>query len=37
MEESEKYVYLLTTTNTELEADPIVFVIEPVVKNSIIW
>ena len=37
MEERAKFVYLFTTSNTEPDVDPIVFVIAPAVKNSIVW
>ena len=36
MEESAKFAYLLTISNTEPDVNPIVFVIEPAVENSIV-
>ena len=35
MEESAKFVYLFTTSNTKPDVDPIVFAIESAVRNSI--
>ena len=37
MEEIEKFVYIFTISNAELDINPIVFVIELAVKNLIIW
>ena len=37
LEESTKFVYIYTTSNAEPDVNLIVFVIEPAVKNSIIW
>ena len=37
MEQSAEFFYQFTTSNAELDVNPIVFVIEPAVKNSIVW
>ena len=37
MEESANIVYLFTTFNTKPDVNPIVFIIQPAVKNSIVW
>ena len=37
LEESTKFVFLFTTSDAEPDINPIVFVIEPVVKNLIVW
>ena len=31
------FFFLFTTSNAEPDVDPIVFVIEPAVRNSIVW
>ena len=34
---AQRLVYRFTTSNVEPDLDPIVFVIEPAVKNLIVW